>query len=79
MKNNATEIEKNIKLLKSSLNPVHDFIRIHTYWRLLEELMYDNLQNIDYVRDRWNLFNNERVKRTERKSLELKEKINSKI
>jgi hypothetical protein len=68
MKNNARDLEKNIKLLKSSLNPVHDFIKIHTYWLLLEELMNNNLQNVDYVRDRWNLFNNERVKMIDKNS-----------
>ena len=67
MKNNAKEIEKNIKHLKNSLDSVHDFIKIHTYWLLLEELMNNNLQNIDYVRDRWNLFNNERVRRVEKR------------
>jgi hypothetical protein len=66
MKNNAKEIEKNSKLLKNSLDSVHDFIKIHTYWLLLEELMKNDLQNIDYVRDRWNLFNTERVRRVEK-------------
>jgi hypothetical protein len=74
MKNNAKDIEKNIKLLKKSLDSVHDFIKIHTYWLLLEELMNDNLQNIDYVMDRWNLFNNERVKKNEQK-IKRKERI----
>jgi hypothetical protein len=67
MKSNAREIEKNIRLLKNSLDPVHDFIKIHTYWLLLEEIMNNNLQNIDFMRDRWNLFNNERVKTMELK------------
>ena len=66
MKNSAKEIEKNIKLLKNSLDSIHDFIKIHTYWLLLEELMKHNLQNIDFVRDRWNLFNNERARRVEK-------------
>ena len=66
MKNNCNEIEKNIKLLKNSLNSVHDHVKIHTYWLLLEELMDNNLQNIDYVRDRWNLFNNERVRKIDK-------------
>ena len=74
MKHDAKEVEKNIKLLKSSLKPLHDFMKIQIYWSFLEELMNKNEDNVEWVRDRWNISIIERTKKLE-KNIEEKERM----